>query len=82
MATHSSILAWKIPLTEEPGGLQSMGSQRIGHDRAQKVNYIHSVKYYIVAKTWTNHVYINIHKSQKPNQKSLYFLIYKNATYI
>ena len=32
MATHSSILAWKIPWTEEPGGLQSMGSQRVGHD--------------------------------------------------
>ena len=32
MATHSSILAWKIPLTKEPGGSQSMGSQRIGHD--------------------------------------------------
>ena len=32
MATHSSILAWKIPWTEEPGGLQSMGLQRIGHD--------------------------------------------------
>ena len=31
-ATHSSILAWKIPWTEEPGGLQSMGSQRVGHD--------------------------------------------------
>ena len=31
-ATHSSILAWKIPLTEETGGLQSMGSQRVGHD--------------------------------------------------
>ena len=30
MATHSSILAWKIPLTEESGGLQSMGSQRVG----------------------------------------------------
>ena len=32
MATHSSILAWRIPRTEEPGGLQSMGSQRIRHD--------------------------------------------------
>ena len=32
MATHSSILAWKIPWTEEPGGLQSMGSRRVGHD--------------------------------------------------
>ena len=33
MSTHSSSLAWKIPWTEEPGGLQSMGSQRVGHDQ-------------------------------------------------
>ena len=33
MATHSSILAWKTPWTREPSGLQSMGSQRVGHDR-------------------------------------------------
>ena len=32
MATHSNILAWKILWTEEPGGLQSMGLQRVGHD--------------------------------------------------
>ena len=32
MATHSSILAWRIPWTEEPGRLQSTGSQRVGHD--------------------------------------------------
>ena len=32
MATHSSILAWRIPWMEEPGRLQSMGSQRVGHD--------------------------------------------------
>ena len=32
MATHSSTLAWKIPWTEEPGRLQSTGSQRVGHD--------------------------------------------------
>ena len=32
MATHSSVLAWRIPGTEEPGGLPSMGSQRVGHD--------------------------------------------------
>ena len=32
MATHSSTLAWRIPWAEEPGGLQSMGSQRVGHD--------------------------------------------------
>ena len=32
MATHSSILTWRTPWTEQPGGLQSMGSQRVGHD--------------------------------------------------
>ena len=32
MATHSSIPAWRIPRMEDPGGLQSMGSQRVGHD--------------------------------------------------
>ena len=32
MATHSSLLAWRILWTEEPGGLPSMGSQRVGHD--------------------------------------------------
>ena len=36
MATHSSILAWKIPRTEEPGGLWSMGSQRVRHDLETK----------------------------------------------
>ena len=32
MATHTSILAWRIPWTDEPGGLQSMGSKRVAHD--------------------------------------------------
>ena len=36
MATHSSILAWEIPWTEEPGGLPSMGSQRVPHDLRTK----------------------------------------------
>ena len=36
MATHSSILAWRSPWTEEPGGLQSLGSQRVGQDGATK----------------------------------------------
>ena len=43
MATHSSILAWKIPWTEESGGLQSMGVQRIGHDWATNTYTIHSI---------------------------------------
>ena len=34
MATHSSVLAWRIPGTGEPGGLLSMGSHRVGHDRS------------------------------------------------
>ena len=34
VATHSSILAWRIPWTEDPGGLPSTGSQRVGHDRS------------------------------------------------
>ena len=36
MATHSSIVAWEIPCTEEPDGLQFMGLQRVGHDLANK----------------------------------------------
>ena len=36
MATHSSILAWRTPLSEEPGELQSMGLQRVGHDFGTK----------------------------------------------
>ena len=39
MATHSSILAWRIPWTEEPGGLQSMGSQRVRHRWATKSSF-------------------------------------------
>ena len=39
MATHSSTLAWKIPWTEKPGRLQSMGSQRVGHDWATSLSF-------------------------------------------
>ena len=40
MAIHSSILAWRVPWTEEPGGLQSMGSQRVGHDWANNTDKV------------------------------------------
>ena len=61
MATHSSILVWRIPWTEEPGGVQSMGSQRAGHDWATKtftfnnnrVCYLRSTYYVPVAKQST-----------------------------
>ena len=42
MATQSSILAWKIPWTEEPGRLQSMGSQRVGHNWETSLHSLHS----------------------------------------
>ena len=42
-ATHSSILAWKIPWTEEPGGLQSMGLQRVEHDRVTSLTSLKCV---------------------------------------
>ena len=40
MATHSRTLAWKIPWTKEPGGLQSMGSQRVGHDCVTNFHFL------------------------------------------
>ena len=43
MATHSSILAWRIPWMEEPGRLQSTGSQRVGHDWATSLHFIHTL---------------------------------------
>ena len=46
MATYSSILAWRIPWTEEPGRLQSMGLQRVGHDRATNtLTHTHTTTY-------------------------------------
>ena len=45
MATHFSILAWEIPWTEKPGGLQSMGSQAVRHDLATKQQYNNKFSY-------------------------------------
>ena len=42
MATHSNILAWEIPWTEDPGGLHSMGSQRIRYDSATEHTHTHT----------------------------------------
>ena len=47
MASHSSILAWEIPWMEEPGRLQTMGSQRVRHDLATEQTHIH-VKYHVL----------------------------------
>ena len=47
MATHSSILSWRIPWAEEPGGLQTMGSQRVGHDWATNTFRNYKIKPYL-----------------------------------
>ena len=73
MATHSSVLAWRIPGMGEPGGLLSMGSQRVGHDwsdlagaAAGVTNFKRCGLYIWQSKLWENgsrknsHVYLNI----------------------
>ena len=41
MAIHSSVLVWRIPRTEKPGRLQSVGSQRVGHESMHTLKYVH-----------------------------------------
>ena len=48
LATHSSILAWRIPRTEEPGGLWSMGSQRVGHDCVTNFHFHDPVTVFLI----------------------------------
>ena len=55
MAPHSSTLAWKIPWTEEPGGLQCMGSQRVGHDSVTKQQRL------ILQRCTRGHFFIKVH---------------------
>ena len=63
MATHSSILAWRIPWTEEPGRLQSMGSQRVGHNwAANTFTFFHGINRYKLPR----------HMKQKSNKHILY----------
>ena len=58
MATHSSILAWRIPGTEEPGGLPSMGSHRAGHDWSDLAAGAAATAYSIVV--WLTYIMITI----------------------
>ena len=67
MTTHSSILAWRIPWTEEPGRLQSMGSQRVEHDRTiithslvYRYRYIYNS---IIFSKWEEHLFLAINFS-------------------
>ena len=63
MTTHSIILAWEIPWTEEPGGLQSMGSQRVGHN----YNYSHKLREEFMNPKQS--IFLSIHKNEKKNAK-------------
>ena len=77
MATNSSVLAWKIPWTEEPGGLQSIGSQRIGHDLVTKQQQKHIHIKLIVDFTMTYTYILNplvkiFLQKAKPNSPSRY----------
>ena len=66
MATHSSILAWRIPWTEEPGGLQFTGLQRVGHDWATNI-FITFLYFYFVfpGKRTPNIKYLSFHLEDK-----------------
>ena len=78
MATHSSILAWRIPWTEEPGGLQSMGSQRVRHNWVTKHTHICklvSVTQHIKLK---NKNYVNLNRCKKGIDKIKNLWLKKN----
>ena len=54
MATHSSVLAWRIPGTGEPGGLLSLGSHRVGHDWSDLTTAAESMNFYLSITSWTS----------------------------
>ena len=74
MATYSSILAWRIPLTEEPGGLQSMGLQKVGH---AEVTVQHS--YNLLKKLDLNSTSINILESPLIQKKFGSLLLHQSS---
>ena len=67
MITHSSILAWKIPWTEEPGGLQSLGLQRVGHNWAHTWQQFTIIKKKIAIK----HSSVYEHITEQANRERL-----------
>ena len=80
MATHSSFLAWKIPWTEEPGGLEFKEYQRVGHDWATEhtENYIYIPVYLFTLSYdigWSVSNIINITNNKKPTELSLQFFL-------
>ena len=77
MATHSSNLAWKIPWTEEPGGLQSMGSQRVGHDWATSLQICQQIwKTQQWPQDWKRSVFTSISKKGNAKDCSNYHTVF------
>ena len=81
MATHSSILAWKIPWTEKAGTLQSMGSQRVGHDWVNSFTYL-SPKVHSLHLGWVLvlHVFVHVQKYNYMYPPCHYSVRYSIAT--
>ena len=72
-ATHSSILAWRIPWTEEPGGLQSMGLQRVGHNletEQQQDSNVHTFLQFLSLILWL------LQKIMSSSQRKMYLSLY------
>ena len=67
MTTHSSILAWRIPCMEKPGRLQSMGSQRVGHDSRDLV----CTQVIYQSQLYQNHLDLELGSSQRDIRKLL-----------
>ena len=68
MATHSSILAWKIPRRERPSGLQPMGSQRVRHNLAtEQCKHFTMSKTFLMGEIWTqgNHIEGKVQRYEK-----------------
>ena len=85
MATHSSILAWKIPWTEESGGLQSTGSQRVGHDWVTTLSHF-SIQYSLPQTCfWAKQLFFLINSvfafEDKQKYHFLFFSFFFNTTF-
>ena len=80
MATHSSVLAWRIPGTGEPGGLLSMGSHRVGHDpsdlaAAMDIRTGKLLVYLVLKKKNKNHCAVLFYNQLSSVSNGLHFLI-------
>ena len=71
MVTHSSMLAWRIPWTEKPGGLQSMGSKRVGHD-SHTHTHTHTHTYTYMLNPDVLLLHTTLPTSLTPNPKFVY----------